>query len=162
MPDLTPVSSPVPVNAACLGSFHHEAQLMPTGNYIVFADIEKIFPVGTQGDTSGLPVDILGDIYIVLNSDFQVIWAWEAFLHDGGGTQLDITRTAILGETCPGEGCLPIFLLGAGIAPQAHDWMHSNSAYYWPQSEDLVISNRDQDWVIKIDYKNGTGTSNVL
>jgi arylsulfate sulfotransferase len=158
----TAISSPPPLGAACLGGFHHEAQLMPNGDYVIFADIEKIFPPGTQGDSSGLPVDIMGDIYIVLSSNFQVQWAWEAFQHAGGGTQLNINRPAVLGETCPMLGCPPIFLLGSGIAPKAHDWMHSNSAYYWPNNNDLVISIRDQDWVIKIDYRNGTGTGAVL
>jgi hypothetical protein len=90
------------------------------------------------------------------------VWAWEAFQHSGGGTQLNINRAAPLGETCPSAGCPPIFLLGSGIAPAAHDWMHSNSAYYWPANDDLVVSIRDQDWVIKIDYNNGNGTGNIL
>ena len=158
----TAISSPAPVGAACLGSFHHEFQRMTNGDYIAFANIERIFPAGTQGDTSGLPVDIIGDIYIVMDSNLQVKWAWETFQHDGGGTQLDINRTAILGETCPGGGCPPIFLLGSGIAPKAHDWLHSNSAYYWPANKDLIISMRHQDWVMKIDYKDGAGTSNIL
>jgi arylsulfate sulfotransferase len=158
----TAIPSPAPVGAACLGGFHHEAQLMPNGDYVVFADIEKIYPPGTQNDTSGLPVDIMGDIYIVLSGNFQVVWAWEAFQHSGGGTQLNINRAAPLGETCPSAGCPPIFLLGSGIAPAAHDWMHSNSAYYWPANDDLVVSIRDQDWVIKIDYNNGNGTGNIL
>src|SRR6266850_1347617 len=49
-----------------------------------------------------------------------------------------------------------------GIAPKAMDWMHSNSLYYGPQSGDLLVSSRHQDWVFKVDYKNGAGTGNIL
>jgi arylsulfate sulfotransferase len=153
------ISSPAPVGAACLGAFHHDAiQSLPKGYTAVLADVEKIFPPGTQGDTSGLPVDIVGDMIIVLNANWQVTWYWDAFQY------LDVKRTAILGETCgPNQaGCPPMLLLGPGIAPQAHDWLHANSLYYWPQNGDILWSSRNQDWIYKIDYNNGAGTGNVL
>ena len=178
------IPSPAPVGSACLGSFHHDAiQSLPKGYTAVIADIEKIFPPGTQGDTSGLPVDIVGDMIIVLNANWQVFWYWDAFDHAGGcpvppatgACQLDINRPAVLGDTCVinQQGCPPIFLLGPGIAPRANDWLHANSLYYWPNdtlggaSGDLVWSSRHQDWILKIDYNNGLqtgglGTGNIL
>ena len=71
----------------------------------VLADIEKIFPAGTQGDTSGHPVDIVGDMIIVLDSNWQAVWYFDSFQHDAGcpqsgPRQLDINRAAVLGETC--------------------------------------------------------------
>lgn len=167
----TAVPHPAPVGAACLGIFHHDIiQTLPNGYSAAFANIEKIFPAGTQGDTSGLPVDIIGDMIVVLNQNWQVVWYFDAFEHDGGGTQLDINRPAVLGETCSanGDGCAPMFLLGAGIAPLAHDWLHSNSLYYWPAPQDgdsqgdIIWSSRHQDWVMRIDYKDGTGTGDIL
>ncbi|MFN7998230.1 MAG: aryl-sulfate sulfotransferase [Bryobacteraceae bacterium] len=165
------IAKPAPVGSACLGSFHHEAiQTLPSGQTAVIADIERIFPAGTQGDTSGLPVDIVGDMIIVLNSNWQVAWYWDSFQHDGGGTQLDINRPAVLGETCivNEQGCPPMLLLGSGIAPTAKDWLHANSLYYWATdtlgsaSKDLVWSSKNQDWLMKIDYNNGAGTGNIL
>ena len=162
---------PAPVGSACLGIFHHDIiQTLPNGYSAAFANIEKIFPAGTQGDTTGLPVDIIGDMIIVLDPNWQVVWYFDTFEHDGGGTQLDINRPAVLGETCTssGFGCPPLFLLGAGIAPLAHDWLHSNSLYYWPAPQDgssqgdIIWSSRHQDWVMRIDYKDGTGTGNIL
>lgn len=161
----TAIPRPAPIGAACLGAFHHDVIALANGDLVAIADIEKIFPAGTQGDASGLPVDIMGDMLVVLNSNLQAVWYWEAFQHDGGGSQLDIKRAAILGETCAPSGtpgCPPIFLLGTGIAPLAHDWMHTNSVYYWPQSADFIVSIRHQDWVIKVDYRNGSGTGNIL
>jgi len=165
------ITPPAPVGAACLGAFHHDIiQSLPNGGAAVFVDIEKIYPPGTQGDTSTLPVDIVGDMIIVLNSSWQPVWYFDSFQHDGGGTQLDINRAAVLGETCViGQaGCPPMLLLGSGIATAALDWLHGNSIYYWPTdsyggaSGDIIWSSRHQDWIMKIDYNNGAGTGNLL
>lgn len=156
---------PAPVGSGCLGSFHHDAiRTLPNGYMAVIADVEKIFPAGTQGDTSGLPVDVIGDMIIVLNTQWQAVWYFDTFEHDGGAPELDINRPAVLGETCvPGQsGCPPIYLLGAGIAQKAKDWLHANSLYYWPQDGSIIWSSRHQDWVMKVDYGNGSGTGNIL
>jgi arylsulfate sulfotransferase len=156
---------PAPVGAACLGGFHHDAiQTLPNGGLAVLADIEKIFPPGTQGDASGLPVDIVGDMIIVLDSNWRVAWYFDAFQHASGAHQLNIFRPAVLGETCVvGQvGCPPILLLSPGLAPTAKDWLHANSLYYWPGDGSILWSARNQDWVLKIDYNNGVGTGNIL
>jgi arylsulfate sulfotransferase len=164
-------SSPAPIGSSCLGAFHHDAiQTLPNGYTAILTDVEEIFPPGTQGDTSGLPVDIEGDAILVLNQNWQVVWPFNAFKHAGGAPQLDINRAAVLGETCGinQDGCPPMFLLGPGIAPLAKDWLHANSLYYWPTdnfggaSGDIIWSSRSQDWVLKLDYNNGSGTGNIL
>jgi arylsulfate sulfotransferase len=172
----TAFPTPAPVGAACTGSFHHEAiRTLPNGYLAALIDIEKIFPPGTQGDTSGLPVDIIGDMIIVLNANWQAVWYWDVFDPAGGGNgypQLPVTRTAPLEETCAADsaGCPPVLLLSPGnIAPLAHDWIHANSLYYWPAPQDgnttggdIVWSSRHQDLVTKIDYKDGAGTGDIL
>ncbi len=159
------VPKPPPVGAACLDAFHHDAiQTLPNGDTAALVSVEKILPPGTQGDTSGLPVDILGDMIIVLDGNWHVKWYFDTFEHDGGAPQLDINRPPVLGETCGinQSGCPPILLLGPGIAPLARDWLHANSIYYWPQSKDLIWSSKNQDWVMKVDYNDGAGTGNIL
>ena len=144
--------------AACLfGAFHHEAIRLPNGDTMAFGDVEQMFPAGTQGSTG--PVDIIGDIIVELDQNFQVVWSWSAFDHDGGGTQLDINRPAVLGETCKqgGGGCPPLYL-----ASVANDWLHSNSLQYRTTDHNLIMSLRHQDWVIKIDYQDGQGTGDIL
>jgi len=157
--------APAPVGTACMGAFHHDAiQTLPDGQTALLADIEKLFPAGTQGNTSGLPVDIIGDIIIVLDRNWQVVWYFDTFEHDSGAPQLDINRAAVLGETCMSFtlGCPPLFLLGTGIAPLANDWLHGNDLYYWPIDKDIIFSSRNQDWIMKVDYNNGTGTGDIL
>jgi len=171
----TTIAVPPPIGAACIGAFHHDAiQTLPNGFTAVLVDIEKIFPPGTQGDTSGLPVDIIGDMIIILNANWQAVWFWDSFDPAGGGngyTELPVSRTAVLGETCGAAtpGCPPMFLLSSGVAPLAHDWIHANSLYYWPAPQDgntsggdIVWSSRHQDFVFKIDYKDGKGTGGIL
>jgi hypothetical protein len=171
----TGLPNPPPVGTACTGGFHHDAiQTLPNGYTAALLDIEKIFPPGTQGDTSGLPVDILGDMIIVLNTNWQVVWYWDSFdpAHGGNGyNRLPVSRTAVLGETCGTNtsGCPPVLLLDPGIAPLAHDWLHANTLYYWPhdggtgnQPGDIIWSARDQDWAIKIDYLDGQGTGDII
>jgi|HubBroStandDraft_1064217.scaffolds.fasta_scaffold13835_1 arylsulfate sulfotransferase len=169
-------ASPPPVGSACVGAFHHDAiQTLPNGWTAALLDIEKIFPAGTQGDTSGLPVDIIGDMIIVLDTNWQVQWYWDVFdpAHGGNGyNKLPVSRTAVLGETCgtSTSGCPPVFLLSAGaIAPLAHDWLHANTLYYWPKSGgsnnhagDIVWSSRHQDWAMKIDYQDTQGSGDII
>jgi arylsulfate sulfotransferase len=163
------------VGAACPGAFHHDAiQTLPNGYTAALVDLEKIFPAGTQGDTSGLPVDIVGDMILVLDANWQIVWYWDVFdpAHGGNGyADLPIARKAILGETCGTNtsGCPPMFLLGSNnIAPLAHDWLHANSLYYWPSPQDnaaagdIVWSSRHQDSIMKIDYQDGAGTGDIL
>ena len=170
----TGITNPT-VGTACAGSFHHDAiQTLPNGYMAALLDIERIYPTGTQGDTQGLPVDIIGDMIIVMNSNWQVVWYWDAFDPNNGGQgypQLPITQTAPMGETCGNStsGCPPMFLLGSNISPLAHDWLHANSLYYWPSPHDgnktagdIIWSSRHQDRVYKIDYRDGAGTGNIL
>lgn len=170
------VPNPPPVGAGCVGSFHHDAiQTLPNGWTAALLAVEKIFPAGTQGDTSGLPVDIIGDMIVVLDTNWQVQWYWDAFDPAGGGNgyaKLPVnSTTAVLGDTCGTDtyGCPPMFLLGSGVAPLAHDWLHANTLYYWPAPEDgnttggdIIWSSRHQDWVFRIDYQDGAGTGNIL
>jgi len=167
--------SPAPVGSACIGAFHHDSIMsLPNGYSASLVDIEKIFPPGTQGDTSGDPVDIVGDMIVVLDQNWQVSWYWDVFDPAGGGNgypKLPVTRTAILGEKCgtASFGCPPMLLLGPGISPLAHDWLHANALYYWPAPEDgntqggdIIWSARHQDSIMRIDYQDGAGTGDIL
>ena len=140
-----------------IGRLHHDAIRLPNGKTVVFGDVQRIYPAGTQG--SLVPVDILGLMIVELDLNWQVTWYWNAFDHAGGGTQLDIQRPAVRGEVCfPGKlGCPPV-LLGSF----ARDWLHGNSVQYLAADGDLLVSLRNQDWIVKIDYNNGAGTGDIL
>jgi hypothetical protein len=130
-----------------ISSFHHEARKLPGGGILVLASVEQIL-TDVQGPG---PVDVIGDMIIVLDSDLQVVWTWDTFDH------LDTSRMAVLGETCLGAGaCAPYFL-----APDANDWTHGNALQLLADGN-LLYSSRHQDWVIKIDYANGGGAGDII
>jgi arylsulfate sulfotransferase len=149
-------SLPAPVGTACLNDLSHDAiQFSIDGQQYtaLLAHVEKIFPAGTQGtNPSGPPVDILSEMLLVLNSQWQVVWYYDSF------QQLNIQRAAVLGEVCTSETC-PVRLV---LAASAHDWTHGNCVYYIASSGDFLVSLRNQDWLIKVNYNNGAGAGNVL
>ena len=144
-----------------LGRFNHDAIRLSNGQTIVLADVQRIFPAGTQGFANSL--DIVGALIVVLDQNFQVTGYWSAFDHICNGASsgcLDINRA---GDTsCPARsdspgGCPPVLL-----SSPANDWLHANSLEYLTGDGDLLVSLRNQNWVIKIDYNGGSGTGDVI
>ncbi len=75
----------------CLvGAMDHEAVRLATGHTLVISSEEKIFTDGTQGSSASNPVDVIGDIILDLDTNWQVAWYWRSFDH------LDANRAAIL------------------------------------------------------------------
>jgi arylsulfate sulfotransferase len=132
-----------------INGFHHEMRKLPTGGYLALANSERIL-TNIQGPGN---VDVIGDTIIVLDQNLQVTWAWDAFDY------LDQHRMATLKEQCiypAGLTCPPFYL-----TTTANDWLHGNALQLTPDGN-ILYSSRHQDWVIKIDYANGTGTGDIL
>ncbi len=85
----------------------------------------------------GAPTKYIGELVIVLDQNFQVAWVWNAF------RWLNTNR---LGTDHPTAG----------------DWLHANSVSWSPEDDDLIVSLRAQDWIIKINYADGKGNGRVL
>lgn len=130
-----------------ISGFHHDARSLPDGNTVVLGDVEQIL-TDVQGPG---PIDVIGDMILVLDADLNVIWTWDTFDH------LDPSRRAVLGETClAAAGCAPHYL-----SADANDWTHGNAVEETPDGS-LLYSTRHQDWLIKIDYRFGAGSGGVL
>jgi hypothetical protein len=128
-------------------SFTHDAVRLPNGQTAVLGLTERTVNV------NGTPTNYVGTMIVVLDANFQVTWAWDAFDH------LDVNRGPVLGEVLqPGS---PEPTSSVPLLP-AVDWLHSNAVSWSPQDQDLVLSVRMQDWVIKIDYANGGGDGHIL
>jgi hypothetical protein len=91
---------------------------------------------------------------VVLDRNFQVAWAWDGFDH------LDVNRGPVLGEVLQPGDTDQI----AASTPRlpAVDWLHMNAVSWSPADGNLVLSIRNQDWVIKVDYRNGEGDGHVI
>ena len=123
--------------------FSHDALFLPNGD------------VATLGYTQQTitTTAVMGDMLLVLDKNLQVVWTWDAFQH------LDPNRGPTLGDTC--ALIQPDYCPVPG-RPNAIDWTHSNAIDYTPADGNLILSVRNQDWVIKINYANGTGDGAVL
>jgi len=87
-------------------------------------------------DLPGYPgtASVLGDALIDIDLNGNVVWAWSGFDY------LDVNR----------------HLFGLP------DWTHSNALVYTPNDGNLLLSMRNQSWILKIDYENGAGTGDIL
>ena len=115
-----------------INTIHHDVLELPNGHWMVLANTTKSFT-----DLPGLPgnTDVLGDVLVELDTNLTPVWTWSEFDHG-----LDVNRH-----------------------PMAFpDWTHSNAVLYSPDDGNLLVSIRHQHWIIKIDYKNGTGSGDIL
>jgi hypothetical protein len=139
---------------------HHEVNRLPNGHTVVFGYVEQLMPPGTQGVGVGgtTPVDILTDQIIDLDANLQVDWTWNTFDH------LNINQKAVLGETCSnnGQGCPTTLQYAAQAGGVAQDWTHSNAIIYSAADHDLLISQRHQDHILKLNYQDATGDGAVV
>jgi arylsulfate sulfotransferase len=87
-------------------------------------------------DLPGYPgqTTVLGNAIIDVDQNNHPIWVWDAFDH------LDVNRHPI----------------------NFPDWTHANSLFYVPDDRSFLLSLRHQHWVLKIDYRNGTGPGDIL
>jgi arylsulfate sulfotransferase len=129
-----------------IGCFHHEARTIAQGRIAVLATVEQIL-TDVQGPG---PVDVVGDVIVVLDQNLNVVWTWDAF------DNLDTSRKAVLAETCPQAGCAELYLAQSG-----NDWTHGN-ALQETSDGNILYSTRNQDWLIKISYDGGTGDGHIL
>lgn len=123
---------------------HHEARPLPNGHLAVLGSVLKLVD-----DARGGEVLVAGDMVLVLDANLQVVWTWNAFDH------LDVEREATLGDLCP-PGMV------RGCPEGALDWTHSNTVTWSPADQNLLVSVRNQDWIVKIDYRNGAGDGHVI
>src|SRR5262245_19659644 len=127
--------------------FHHEVQRLANGDTVVLALTER------KIDIHGTPTNYIGDMVVVLDEDLQVAWVWDAFDH------LDVNRGPVLGEIVhPGEPG------PESVVPDypAVSRLHDNDVSLSPADGNLVLSVRHQDWVVKIDYRDGAGDGHVV
>jgi hypothetical protein len=116
-------------------TFHHDVIALPNGHWIALMNTEQ--PCSGRAVCSSNP-NILGDALVDLapqsDGTFLPVWAWNSFDY------LDVTRAPM----------------------SVADWTHSNAILYSPDDDNLLLSMRHQNWILKIDYNNGQGTGNVL
>jgi hypothetical protein len=129
-------------------SFTHDVERLPNGTTALIGNAERSVNI------NGTPTDYIGPMILVLDEDFQVVWAWDVFDH------LDVNRGPVLGEVCH-TGDTDQTCSSTPDLP-AVDWVHANAISWSPADGNLVLSMRNQDWAIKVDYENGSGDGHIV
>ena len=78
--------------------------------------------------------NVLADTVVDLDQSLKPVWVWDEFDH------LDVNRHPYM---------FP-------------DLTHSNAVVYSPTDGNIIVSMRHQNWVVKIDYRDGRGTGGIL
>jgi arylsulfate sulfotransferase len=77
---------------------------------------------------------VLGDVLIDWDPQHGPVWTWSTFDH------------------------IPLTHAPFGTS----DWTHANAIVYSPDDGNLILSMRNQDWIVKIHYDNGAGDGKIL
>lgn len=87
-------------------------------------------------DLPGYPgtTTVQGDVIVDLDTKLQPVWVWNEFNH------FDVNRHPL----------------------NFPDWTHTNAVIYSKDDGDLLVSIRHQNWVVKVDYRDGQGAGAVL
>ncbi len=87
-------------------------------------------------DLPGYPgtTSVLGDVVVDLDQNLNPVWVWNEFDH------MDVNRHPW----------------------NFPDWTHTNALLYSPSDGNLIVSLRHQNWVVKVDYRDGAGSGNIL
>jgi arylsulfate sulfotransferase len=118
-----------------LQTFHHDVEPLPNGHWLVLSNtLKALSPTSTPPLTNAPPITVLGDVIVDLDQNLQPVWAWNEFNH---------------------------------LDPNRHpysfpDWTHTNAIVYSPDDGNILVSMRHQNWVVKVNYANGTGDGSVI
>jgi arylsulfate sulfotransferase len=115
-------------------TFHHDVTPLPNGHILVLTNIVMKLSKTTTPSYDGPATNIVGDQVIDLDENMLPVWVWNEFNH------LSVNRH-------PWE--FP-------------DWTHSNAVVYSPDDGNFLVSSRSQNWVMKVDYQNGSGSGDLL
>ena len=128
-------------NATCaecnvtLDTFHHDVEPLPNGHWLALANTTRVLSSTTQPPlNSATPTTVVGDVIVDLDQNMQPVWAWNEFNH------LDPNRQPM------------------GFP----DWTHTNAVVYSKDDGNFLVSIRHQNWVLKVNYADGTGDGSIL
>ncbi|MHB8476332.1 MAG: aryl-sulfate sulfotransferase [Steroidobacteraceae bacterium] len=115
-----------------LFAFSRDVLALPNGHYVFLAQMAKDVP-----NVTGYPgnTNVAGDVLVDVDQNYKPDWVWNSFDH------LDINRHPYQ------------------FPP---DWTHSDALLYSADDHDLLLSIRNQNWVVKIDYQDAMGTGNIV
>lgn len=108
-------------------------------DFIVLPNGHWIVIANTAKNFTNLPgrpgvTQVLGDVLVDLDPNWKPVWIWNEFDH------LDVNRHPM----------------------NFPDWTHTNAVLYTQPDGNLLVSIRHQNWLVKVDYRNGAGSGAIL
>ena len=128
-------------NASCvechvtLDTFHHDVEPLPNGHWLVLSNTTMVLSSTSTPPLTNTPATtVLGDVIVDLDQNLQPVWVWNEFNH---------------------------------LDPNRHpysfpDWTHTNAIVYSKDDGNILVSLRHQNWVLKVNYADGTGDGRIL
>lgn len=115
-----------------LFAFSRDVLALPNGHFVLLAQMAKAVQ-----NIAGYPgtTNVAGDVLVDVDQNYKPVWVWNSFDH------LDINRHPFQ------------------FPP---DWTHSDALLYSSDDHDLLLSIRNQNWVVKIDYQDAAGTGDIV
>ena len=110
---------------------HHDGIVLPDGRFLFLTRERRELVVPPFGR-----IEVVGDMIWEAEPSGEVTWQWSSFDH------LDTTRF-------PGE------LSQRADREGRHDWTHSNAIVYLEEDRSILLSTRNQSWVVKIGRETG-------
>ena len=104
-----------------------DGEVLPNGNLVFLYHKKQKVEIPDYGE-----VDLIGDALAEITTTGEIVWRWDPFDH------LDTSR----------------FVAGPGQISEG-DWTHSNSVDYLEDTDELIVSLRNQNQVIAIDRSSG-------
>ncbi len=118
-----------------IGGFHHDAWLMPGGNLLVIGGERREIQVEELGGAVNVDTDTIYEV----TREGEVVWQWDYLEHMGDQRfPGPLSRTPNMGG--------------------AYEVTHSNAVTYLPEDDAVLLSVRNQSWILKIHRQ----TSQVL
>lgn len=118
-----------------LTTFHHDIEPLPNGHWFALAQTRRELSATTTPTLNNSPpTPVIGDVLIDLDQNLHPVWVWNEFNH------LDPNRHPV----------------------GTSDWTHTNAVLYSEDDGNLIVSIRNQNWIVKVRYTDGTGDGSIL
>ena len=116
-------------------TFHHDITPLPNGHWLILGNTAMQLSATSKPPLTNLPAQtVLGDVIVDVDENLQPVWVWNEFNH------LDPNRHPYM---------FP-------------DWTHTNALVYSPDDGNILVSIRHQNWVLKVNYHDGSGNGDIL
>jgi arylsulfate sulfotransferase len=118
-----------------LQTFHHDVTPLPNGHWLILANELRTLSTTSKPPLTNAPSEaVLGDVIVDVDENLQPDWVWNEFNH---------------------------------LDPDRHpfnfpDWTHTNAILYSPDDHNILVSIRHQNWVLKVDFQDGTGNGDII